>query len=116
MGQADMFGSGLSLQHLQQLEELSQKEQDDMIVFVSDCHLDKPEVLAKLGMMLKGFESVPKIPIFVLMGNFSSVSLRHGAGNISRMQTNFESLGDLIQVSSILCSVIDPSPCQYLRS
>ena len=46
-----------------------------MFVILSDVHLDNPSVLEKLEVMLDGYSDFTPLPVFVLMGNFTSKPL-----------------------------------------
>ena len=61
------------------MQELEQQANDDMFVIVSDVHLDQPQVLEKLREMFEGFSGMPHLPLFVLIGDFTSRPIGFGA-------------------------------------
>jgi len=63
----------------------SSSHADDMIVILSDVHLDKPKVLQKIATMLEGLkEHVP--PAFVFMGNFTSAPFANQPGEMQKLK------------------------------
>jgi DNA polymerase epsilon subunit 2 len=73
----------------------SSEHANDMIVMLSDVHLDKPAVLAKLATMLEGLVSSAP-PAFVFHGNFTSRPFSSQPGETARLKAAFDSLADLI--------------------
>ena len=66
-------------QNWAKLQELEQQANDDMFVIVSDVHLDRPQVLEKLRKMFEGFSGLPHLPLFVLIGDFTSRPVSFGS-------------------------------------
>ena len=94
--QLDVLGTGCSANHLAEMQELEEKATDDMFVLVSDCHLDRPEVLEKLRVMLAGFEALAP-PLFVFLGNFTSEPIGHGSAVSSQgLARHFDDLCRLL--------------------
>lgn len=65
-----------SLSTLGQIQDLQVQERihgvEGMFVILSDVHLDNSTVLEKLMTLLRGFQRMDPLPLFVLMGNFTS--------------------------------------------
>ena len=70
---SDIFGDFSSEAEMQKLyDQEVENGVDTVFVVLSELHLDKPNVLTKLEKMFEGFSEVSPLPIFVLMGNFTS--------------------------------------------
>jgi DNA polymerase epsilon subunit 2 len=84
---SDMFQSMSSLAEVQKIKEQeAELGPNRMFVILSDLHLDQPQVMSKLEVLLEGFcpdamqdddddEEDDPLPVFIFMGNFSSVPL-----------------------------------------
>ncbi len=94
----DLFCSNQSKEQLARLELMGKKAVNDEVVFISDLHVDQPTVLTKLKTLMKGMSELSKSPIFVFMGNFTSIPMGHGTGGIERMKSGFTDLADIINV------------------
>jgi len=80
----------------------SSSHADDMIVILSDVHLDKPKVLQKIATMLEGLkEHVP--PAFVFMGNFTSAPFANQPGEMQKLKGYFDGLCDVLLKYPALC-------------
>ncbi len=98
----DLYCSSYSKENLTRLELVGKKAVNDEVIFISDLHVDQPTVLAKLKTLMKGVSESAKTPIFVFMGNFTSIPMGHGAGGIERVKSGFADLADVITVSAVL--------------
>lgn len=105
--QLDYLESDLT--HAKRIPELRLKQQllessehaNDMIVMLSDVHLDKPQVLEKLSTMLEGLaSSIP--PAFVFCGNFTSRPFSNAPGEMARLKGCFDALADLLSKFPVL--------------
>lgn len=87
---ADVSHSSKSAEKQLKLQLLRSPEHaNDMIVMLSDVHLDQPRVLAKLHTLLDGLkEHVP--PAFVFMGNFTSQPCANQPGEMIKIKGQFE--------------------------
>jgi len=90
----DIFNSIGSLSELEKLRDQEiEHGQEGMFVVLSDVHLDNPSVIEKLERMLEGYNDFSPLPIFVLMGNFTSKPL---SGGTKAMMSYFEDLTNVI--------------------
>ncbi len=106
----DLYCSSHSKEQLARLELIGKKAVNEEVVFISDLHVDQPTVLAKLKILMKGMSESTKFPIFVFMGNFTSIPMGHGAGGIERVKSGFADLTDVITVSVCFCKLfVTPS-------
>ncbi|XP_058812218.1 DNA polymerase epsilon subunit 2 [Topomyia yanbarensis] len=78
------------LKYSRNLAELEKNDSKDSIVFLSDCWLDNPIVLAKLKMLLQGYNQFPPVAI-VLMGPFAKLN-----ENVYSLKGRFQALGDIL--------------------
>uniref|UniRef100_A0A182IP63 DNA polymerase epsilon subunit n=1 Tax=Anopheles atroparvus TaxID=41427 RepID=A0A182IP63_ANOAO len=78
------------LKYSRNLSELEKANADSSIVFVSDCWLDVPEVMAKLSQLLKGYDDFPPVAI-ILMGPFAKVN-----ENVYTLKSLFQKLGEIL--------------------
>ena len=70
---SDIFDAVPSLNELVKLREQEVEHgQEGMFIILSDVHLNDIRVLSKLEELFRGFENFDPLPVFVLMGNFSS--------------------------------------------
>jgi len=67
-----------------------------MFVIASDVHLDRPGVLEKLRAMFEGFSSLDPLPLFVLIGDFTSKPVGHGRDGVPMLVDHFCQLANLI--------------------
>uniref|UniRef100_A0A7S3XUX9 DNA polymerase II subunit 2 n=1 Tax=Heterosigma akashiwo TaxID=2829 RepID=A0A7S3XUX9_HETAK len=99
----DLFGKG-GAGGQDQLARLEAEAQGQMVAILADVHLDLPEVLEKLKVLFAGFASCEPLPVFVLMGNFSSKSASMGVEGIEDMIESFTALSDLLASFPALCA------------
>ncbi|KAK4804583.1 hypothetical protein SAY86_004400 [Trapa natans] len=94
----DFFGGGiLTKEDTLRLVELERNAVNDMFVILSDVWLDNEEVLAKLHIIMSGFENVEVVPsLFVFMGNFSSHPCNLSFNSYSSIRSQFGKLGQMI--------------------
>ena len=97
MQNTDIFNSISNYTDLEKMREQEvQHGQEGEFVILSDVHLDNPTVLEKLDTMFKGYSSLSPLPIFVLMGNFTSKPLSGAREGPKMMIGYFEELATLI--------------------
>jgi len=90
----DIFNSIGSLSEFEKLRDQEMEHgEEGMFVVLSDVHLDNPAVIEKLERMLDGYNDFSPLPIFVLMGNFTSKPL---SGGTKAMISYFEDLTNTI--------------------
>jgi DNA polymerase epsilon subunit 2 len=89
----DFQGRDKEKEKQQMLTTLFEERTADMMVILSDVHLDKPAVLAKLRRLFDGMKSA-KPPLFVFMGNFSSKN--QSSSDAKKITGYFDALADLI--------------------
>jgi DNA polymerase epsilon subunit 2 len=78
---SDIFGSLPSESELIKTQEQElQHGSDGMFVILSDVHLDDALVMQKLSTLFDGYQHNDPLPIFVLMGNFTSRPLSFSEG------------------------------------
>lgn len=75
------------------LQAMMKENEDAMLVFLSDVHLDDPKVMEKLSTLFTGYADSPPTA-FVMMGDFSSKP--YGPHRNQEMKDCFTLLGDLI--------------------
>ncbi|KAL7471464.1 hypothetical protein ACHAXS_011823 [Conticribra weissflogii] len=93
----DIFHSIGSLSELQKLRQQElQHGQDGTFVILSDVHLDNPTVIENIDKMLDGYSDFDPLPIFVLMGNFTSKPLSGAADGTKAMISYYEDLANTI--------------------
>mmetsp|Transcript_33642 Transcript_33642/g.76076 ORF Transcript_33642/g.76076 Transcript_33642/m.76076 type:complete len:410 (+) Transcript_33642:176-1405(+) len=97
----DLFKSGFTRPQLARMQELEAKDSDAMFVLVSDLNLDKPGVLEKLRTMFEAFEECEPLPLFVLIGDFTSKPI---VGDAAQLVNHFKALADLISEFEHLAS------------
>eukprot|EP00981_Chlorochromonas_danica_P000253 scaffold61_cov180-Ochromonas_danica.AAC.5 len=83
-------------QHHEQMAVLEEQAHHQLIVILSDLHLDKPSVLDKFLQLLQGYDQVGITPLYVLMGSFLSQSLYHRAGGNEAIRKAFQALAETI--------------------
>eukprot|EP00559_Dactyliosolen_fragilissimus_P002415 CAMPEP_0184863990 /NCGR_PEP_ID=MMETSP0580-20130426/13271_1 /TAXON_ID=1118495 /ORGANISM="Dactyliosolen fragilissimus" /LENGTH=576 /DNA_ID=CAMNT_0027362609 /DNA_START=22 /DNA_END=1752 /DNA_ORIENTATION=+ len=94
---SDIFNAMPSLAELTRMREQEEEHgADGMFVMLSDVHLDKPSTLSKLEKLFAGFETLDPLPVFVLMGNFTSQALLTSKEGPKQIMGYFEDLGNLI--------------------
>ncbi len=96
IGTFDLFRTGITPQNWAKMQELEQQANDDMFVIVSDVHLDRPQVLEKLREMFEGFSGMPQLPLFVLIGDFTSRPVSFGKDGVQQLLGHFRNLANLI--------------------
>lgn len=110
----DIFDSIGSLSELEKLREQEIKHgQEGMFVVLSDVYLDSPAVMERIERMLAGYSTFIPLPIFVLMGNFTSRPLSAGMSTKSMMGC-YEDLANVICKFPIVASegrfILIPGP------
>lgn len=94
----DLFDAvGSYADHEQLLEQEAQCGMDSMFVILSDVYLDRNDVMLKLKIMFDAYQHFDPLPIFVFMGNFSSVPFTYANGGVKKVMGYFEELGNLIR-------------------
>ena len=94
---SDIFNSLSSLSEMEKMKEQElQHGEEGMFVVLSDVHLDNPVVLEKLDTLFEGFQDISPLPVFVLMGNFTSKPLSAARDGSKIMMGHFEELANLI--------------------
>ena len=78
-----------------QLDLKLRERKDDMVVVLSDVHLDSPRVLSKLTVLFSAFEDSPP-PLFVLLGNFTSKPYAPGVGRMAWLRKCYDDFADII--------------------
>lgn len=79
------------LKHSDKLAKLEVEEADATIIFLSDCWLDDPKVMAKLRVLFEGYDNNPPVAI-ILMGPF----LKETSKNYPALRTHFQELTEMI--------------------
>ncbi|KAG5179611.1 DNA polymerase alpha/epsilon subunit B-domain-containing protein [Tribonema minus] len=114
IGQPDLFGTGMTHQQVELLDNLEGDAEESMFILLSDVHLDKPAVMEKLRVIFEGFSDMPEPPLFVLMGDFSSAPINQTSESVAQMADKFDALGSLIAEFPALAQhanfVIVPGP------
>lgn len=97
-GTANTWGgkSKVLLKYSKKLEEIEKKNENDGIVFLSECWLDVPVVMQKLKTLFEGYDEVPPIAI-VLMGPFMKTY-----DDAYELRTHLNALGEIIDATSRL--------------
>ena len=94
---SDIFNSLSSLSEMEKMKEQElQHGEEGMFIVLSDVHLDNPVVLEKLDTLFEGFQGISPLPVFVLMGNFTSKPLSAARDGSKIMMGHFEELANLI--------------------
>lgn len=78
------------------MAEMEQQNESQMIVILSEIHLDKPIVLEKLQKVFEGFEQNEIYPLYILIGSFFSKYLYRSNGGKQMMKSCFMELGNMI--------------------
>nr|KAJ0223776.1 hypothetical protein LSAT_V11C200056130 [Lactuca sativa] len=94
----DYFGGGtLAKEDTIRLAEMESRAVNEMFVILSDIWLDHEETMAKLEIVLDGYEEVEVVPsLFVLMGNFCSHPFNLSYSSFSSIRSSFGKLGEMI--------------------
>lgn len=79
------------LKYSEKLAKVEMQETDATLIFLSDCWLDDPKVMAKLKVLFEGYDNNPPVAI-VLMGPF----LKESSKNYPALKTHFQELGDMV--------------------
>lgn len=97
-GTANTWGgtSKVLLKYSKKLKEIEMKNENDGIIFVSECWLDMPAVFDKLKILFDGYDEVPPIAI-ILMGPFMKKY-----DDMYSLKNYLNKLGDLIDATSRL--------------
>ena len=92
----DLF-MGRAATDQQRVQESDGTDDGDRVVFLSDVHLDNPQVLDYLKVIFDGFSSMEEPPsVFVLFGSFQSFNANHPGVSLKEIKQNFSTLGRLI--------------------
>jgi DNA polymerase epsilon subunit 2 len=77
--------------------ELKTERKDDMVIILSDIHLDKPKVLSKLKDLFAGYERARPL-LFIFIGDFCSKKVGAGAGfaELAAIKMQFDALADIM--------------------
>ena len=94
-GSTNFFGgpSAICPKASVKLQAMLRENDDAMLVFLSDVHLDDPRVMEKLSTLFAGYSDAPPTA-FVFMGNFSATP--YGPQRNQRLKASFKSLAELI--------------------
>ncbi|CAI9270655.1 unnamed protein product [Lactuca saligna] len=94
----DYFGGGtLAKEDTIRLAEMESRAVNEMFVILSDIWLDHEGTMAKLEIVLDGYEEVEVVPsLFVLMGNFCSHPFNLSYNSFSSIRSSFGKLGEMI--------------------
>jgi DNA polymerase epsilon subunit 2 len=93
----DFFGAFPSLsEYLKVQEQETVHGEEGSFAILSDVHLDRPDVLTKLEKLFDGLQQVSPLPVFVLMGNFTSKPMSSSINNSKAIIGYFEELGNII--------------------
>lgn len=99
---SDIFGAIPTLSELSRINDQEmQYGSDGMFVILSDVHLDDATVLSKLEVLFGGYNDYTPLPIFVLMGNFSS-NYSVASGSESG-KSNAAMVGLFDELANIIC-------------
>ena len=101
-GSWDLFRTGITPAQWLNLQELENAAADSMFVVVSDVHLDVPAVFEKLRAMFEGFCAVTPLPLFVLLGDFTSKPVGVGRDGAAQLVGHFKALANLIAEFPVL--------------
>jgi len=96
LGKLDFFGEASKTLDHSRLEMMEAAAEDVMFIFLSDVHLDRPQVLSKLEMLFDAFEERQVPTLFVLNGPFTSRPVGQGGENLDTYSSCFEDLARLI--------------------
>lgn len=79
------------------LDRMLKNRPNDLVIVLSDVHLDKPKVMEKLKTMFEGLEPAMP-PVFIFAGNFLSQRFPANASwhDMKRIKQCFDNLCDLI--------------------
>lgn len=93
---ADLFGlPGYQPRDRALLAELDAAAGEELMVVLSDVHLDSARVLQRLHTLLSGLE-LSRPAMFVLCGNFTSRPYGAGSGDSAQYRRLFDALGKLL--------------------
>lgn len=94
-GNINFFGgpSSICAKSSVKLQAMLEEHSTAMLVFLSDVHLDDPQVMEKLSVLFSGYSDDPPIA-FVFMGNFSATP--YGPLRYQKLREMFSALGDLM--------------------
>ncbi|KAI9921756.1 hypothetical protein PsorP6_002280 [Peronosclerospora sorghi] len=97
LGGIDPLGVEVSAHQREQIQSLETNDHHATFIVLSDVHLDDPNVMGKLDEIFQGLEGVSPA-LFILMGNFMSMSVGGGAGSnsLQDLREYLEELGNLI--------------------
>ncbi len=96
LGITNVFGEEFRPHHLLKMAEMEQQNESQMIVIISEIHLDKPLVMEKLQKVFEGFENNEIYPLYILIGSFFSKYLYRSNGGKQIMKSCFQELGNMI--------------------
>lgn len=94
LGGIDPLGVEISAQQLEQIQELEANDHHATFIVLSDVHLDDPQVMKHLDLLFQGLESVMP-SLFILMGDFMSMSMGGGGTGSYTLQDLKEYLDEL---------------------
>lgn len=92
----DFFGEASKTLDTTRLQVMEEQADDVMFIFVSDVHLDRPQVMSKLEMLFQAFEQRTVPTLFVLNGPFTSRPVGQGGESLESYSSYFEDLARLI--------------------
>jgi len=93
--ETDIFGAIPTLGELAKLRAMEERHGcEGMFVILSDVHLDDARVLKKLEVLLEGFDGCDPLPVFCLLGNFTSG--RGGSSSNATTVGYFDELANII--------------------
>lgn len=96
LGISDIFSLNQRPQLYYKMLEMEKEAEDQMVVIISEIHLDKPLVLEKLEAVFRGFEESSLTPLYILIGSFFSKSYFTINGGKQIMKNCFQQLSEIL--------------------
>lgn len=94
----EIFGEELlRSHHYERMKSMEIAADDQLVVIISEIHLDKPHVLNGLKKVFDGFEANEINPLYVLMGNFFSKSYKKLINGQEIIKEGYQRLANLIK-------------------
>jgi DNA polymerase epsilon subunit 2 len=81
---------------MEQMKAMEMQAEDQLVVMISEIHLDKPIVLEQFRKILSGFEQNGIAPLYVMIGSFFSKSYFKVSNGKEIMKQQFNRLADVI--------------------
>lgn len=94
----EIFGEELlKSHHYERMKNMELSTEDQLVVIISEIHLDKPHVLNALKKVFEGFEANEITPLYVLIGNFFSKSYKKLINGKEIVNEGYQRLANLIK-------------------